>query len=544
MLRISTEITRIRETLAHALGDDMLITLTLLSLLAFCAAAWWSVRLLRRVRALQHNVEEAEARHRDYLDQVQHGGAVRRKIESQLLEKQQRLDRLAHHDQLTGLPNRLYLAAHLPAAMEEAKQRGLPLAVLFLDLDRFKHVNDTHGHETGDKLLQAVAKRVTEAVRSDDVVIRMGGDEFVVVLGTVKTVTQVHETASRITQTLSTPIVIDGRPLVTTASIGVSLYPRDGDDVGSLLRHSDTAMYQAKDRGRNNFQIFSPIMDRKLKERVAIEASLRAAIESAQLDVHYQPMVEIETRRLTALEALVRWRHPQQGYIPPSRFIPVAEETGLIVAIGDFVLRRVIADMVTWRSSGLTLVPVSINVSAGQLGRSNLREAIGELTEVNRIDPALLQIELTEGAMFEQPESRSGGESYENIVNELRALGVRIAIDDFGTGYSCLSYLKRWHVDYLKIDRSFVRDLVTDSNDHAIVGAVIAMARHLRIAVVAEGVEGWPQLDMLRKLGCKYAQGYLFAEPVAASKCRDFLSGQRLGLADLDQDVLRAASTG
>ena len=522
----------------------MLTTLTLLSLLAFCVAAGWSLRLLRRVRTLEHNVEEAEGRHRDYLEQVEHGGAVRRKIESQLLEKQQRLDRLAHHDQLTGLPNRLYLAAHLPEAMQEAKQRGLPLAVLFLDLDRFKHVNDTHGHETGDKLLQAVAKRVSEAVRSEDVVIRMGGDEFVVILSTVKTVTQVHETASRITQTLSTPIVIDGRPLVTTVSIGVSLYPRDGDDVGSLLRHSDTAMYQAKDRGRNNFQIFSPIMDRKLKERVAIEASLRAAIESAQLDVHYQPMVEIETRRLTGLEALVRWKHPQQGYIPPSRFIPVAEETGLIVAIGDFVLRRVIADMATWRASGLTLVPVSINVSAGQLGRSNLREAISELTEANHIDPALLQIELTEGAMFEQQESRSGGESYENIVNELRALGVRIAIDDFGTGYSSLSYLKRWHVDYLKIDRSFVRDLVTDSNDHAIVGAVIAMAKHLRITVVAEGVEGWPQLEMLRKLGCRFAQGYLFAEPVSAIKCRDFLNGRRLGLPDLDQDVLRTGSGG
>jgi diguanylate cyclase (GGDEF)-like protein len=520
----------------------MLTTFALLSLLAFCATALWAVRLVRRVRVLTHSVEEAEGRYREFIDQAEHGGAVRRKIEMQLLEKQQRLDRLAHHDQLTGLPNRLFLAAHLPIAMEEAKRRKLPLAVLFLDLDRFKHVNDTHGHETGDKLLQTVAMRVTEAVRSDDVVVRMGGDEFVVILSTVKSVTQVNETASRITATLSTPIIIDGRPLVTTVSIGVSLYPRDGEDVGSLLRHSDTAMYQAKDRGRNNFQIFSPVMDHKLKERVAIEASLRTAIETAQLDVHYQPLIEIETRRVTALEALVRWKHPTEGIIPPARFIAVAEETGLIVAIGDFVLRRVFADMVAWRSSGLTLLPVSINVSAGQLGRSNLREAISELTAATRIDPSLLQIELTEGAMFDQPESRSGGESYENVVNELRALGVRIAIDDFGTGYSSLSYLKRWRVDYLKIDRSFIRDLVTDSNDHAIVGAIIAMAKHLRITVVAEGVEGWPQLEMLRKLGCRYAQGYLFAEPVPASQCHDFFNGRRLGLADVETDVLRAAS--
>jgi len=317
------------------------------------------------------------------------------------------------------------------------------------------------------------------------------------------------------------------------------LYPRDGQDVGSLLRHSDTAMYQAKDRGRNNFQIFSPIMDRKLKERVAIEASLRTALESAQLDVHYQPVIEIETRRVTALEALVRWKHPVKGFVPPARFISIAEETGLIAGIGDFVLRRVFSDMVTWRNTGLTLVPVSINVSPGQLGRSNLRAAITDLTDSNQIDPSLLQIELTEGAMFEPVGPRNGGESYESIVNELRALGVRIAIDDFGTGYSSLSYLKRWHVDYLKIDRSFIRDLVTDSNDHAIVGAIIAMAKHLRISVVAEGVEGWPQLEMLRKMGCRFAQGYLFAEPAPASKCREFLNGRRLGLTDVETDILR-----
>ena len=519
----------------------MFTTIALISALVLCAVALWATKLVRQVRNLRHSMDEAESRHREFIEQAEHGGAIRRKIEAQLLEKQQRLDRLAHHDQLTGLPNRLFLAAHLPEAMQEAKRRKLPLAVLFLDLDRFKHINDTHGHETGDKLLQAVARRVTDAVRSDDVVIRMGGDEFVVILSAVKGVNQVNETAARITATLSDPIVIDGRPLVTTVSIGVSLYPRDGEDVGSLLRHSDTAMYQAKDRGRNNFQVFSPIMDRQLKERVAIEASLRTALESAQLDVHYQPLVDIETRKVTTLEALVRWKHPTEGFIPPARFIPVAEETGLIAAVGDFVLRRVVADIVAWRAAGAALVPVSINISAGQLARSNLHETISQLTQTHQIDPSLLQLELTEGALFEQLETRSG-EGQENVISDLRSLGVSIAIDDFGTGYSSLSYLKRWRVDYIKIDRSFVRDLVTDSNDRAIVGAIIAMAQHLRIKVVAEGVEGWPQLEMLRKLHCRYAQGYLFAEPVPAGKCLDFFKGRRLGLPGVETDVLRAAN--
>ncbi|MFL6619181.1 MAG: putative bifunctional diguanylate cyclase/phosphodiesterase, partial [Povalibacter sp.] len=305
--------------------------------------------------------------------------------------------------------------------------------------------------------------------------------------------------------------------------------------------HSDTAMYQAKERGRNNFQIFSPIMDRKLKERVAIEARMRDALEASRFDVHYQPLIEIETRRVVALEALVRWKDPEEGYIAPNRFIPVAEETGLIVPLGDFVLERVISHMKDWRRQGLNLVPVAVNVSAGQLRRANLRQRILELTKAAEIAPSLLQIELTEGAMFEQLESRQG-ESNEDAVSELRAMGLRIAIDDFGTGYSSLSYLKRWQVDYLKIDRSFVRDLVTDTSDSAIVGAIIAMAQHMKIKVIAEGVEAWSQLESLRRLGCRYAQGYLFAEPAPAAIAREFLNGRRLNLSDVDTDVFKVAT--
>jgi len=460
-----------------------------------------------------------------------HDVSLRRKIEAQLLEKQQHLDHLAHHDQLTGLPNRLFLAVHLPEAINEARRTGATLAVLFLDLDRFKHINDSRGHETGDKLLKTVAARVRSTVRDEDVVVRMGGDEFIVVLKNVKGPQQVNETASRINEALSAPVIVDGRPLVTTVSIGVSLYPRDGSDIGELLRHSDTAMYQAKDRGRNNFQLFSPGMDRKLKERIAIESSLRAAIDQKQLDVHYQPIIDIETHRVMGLEALLRWKHPLHGFVAPGRFIGVAEETGLIVPIGDFVLERVMSDAGRWREMGWSPVPVAVNISAVQLQRSDLPGTIRRLTQLHGMKPSMLQVELTESAVFEHREARSG-ETSEDGISKLRELGVRVAIDDFGTGYSSLSYLKRWRVDYVKIDRSFVRDLVTDMSDLAIVGAIIAMARHLNIQVVAEGIEGWQQLEKLRQLQCNLAQGFLFAKPTPASQCRRFLTGTPLDLTD------------
>ena len=306
-----------------------------------------------------------------------HDVTVRRKVETHLLEKHQHLDHLAHHDQLTGLPNRLYLQLHLPQAIEEARKTTTVLAVLFLDLDRFKHVNDSRGHETGDKLLKTVAQRIRATMRAEDVVVRMGGDEFIVILKGVKTTEQVNEAAGRINHALSAPMVIDGRTLVTTVSIGVALYPHDGADMGELLRHSDTAMYQAKDRGRNNFQLFSP------GHGPAPEGAHRHRVDacaprshSGQLDVHYQPIVDIESQAVVALEALLRWKHPNHGYVRPERFVNVAEEAGLIVPIGDFVLQRAIEDTVRWRQAGATLVPVAINVSAVQLQRANLADSI------------------------------------------------------------------------------------------------------------------------------------------------------------------------
>ena len=485
---------------------------------------------LQDVEVSGHALEIADRR---VLCFTAHDVSLRSKVEAQLLEKQQHLDHLAHHDQLTGLPNRLFLAAHLPGAIEEARRARHMLAVLFLDLDRFKHINDSRGHETGDKLLKTVAQRIRATMRTRDVVVRMGGDEFIVVLTDVQASEQVLEAAARINEALSNPVIVDGRPLVTTVSVGVSVFPRDGADMGELLRHSDTAMYQAKDRGRNNYQLFSPAMDRKLKERIAIETSLRVALQNHQLDVHYQPIIDISTNRVVAMESLLRWKHPTHGYVPPERFIAVAEETGLIVPIGEFVLERVVEDAARWRKTGCTVVPVAVNISAVQLQRSNLPDTIVKFTQKHGLKPSMLQLELTESAVFERREGRTG-ESNEDAVSRLRELGVRLAIDDFGTGYSSLSYLKRWRVDYLKIDRSFVRDLVTDLSDLAIVGAIIAMARHLNIQVVAEGIEGWQQLEKLRQLGCNLAQGYLFAKPAPEEQCRRFLTGVPLDLTEHD----------
>jgi diguanylate cyclase (GGDEF)-like protein/PAS domain S-box-containing protein len=468
---------------------------------------------------------------------------VRRTVENRLLQRHQHLDHLAHHDQLTGLPNRLYLAANFPDSIADAKRKGQRLAVLFLDLDRFKHINDSRGHEAGDKLLKTVAQRIRTTIRAEDVVVRMGGDEFVVVMKAVKSTDEVNEAAARINQALSAPMVVDGRTIVTTVSIGVAMYPRDGINMGELLRHSDTAMYTAKDRGRNNFQLFSPAMDRRLKERIAVESSLRTALESHQLDVHYQPIVDIESHRVVALEALLRWKHPNHGFVRPDRFVRISEEAGLIVPIGDFVLQRAIEDAVRWRQQGGTPVPVAINVSAVQLQRANLHESISRLTKQHGLEPSMLQVELTESAVFERREARAR-EASQDAVAKLRELGVHIAIDDFGTGYSSLSYLKRWRVDTLKIDRSFVRDLVTDMSDLAIVSAIIAMARHLHIQVVAEGIEGWPQLEKLRQLGCTYAQGYLFAQPAPACDCLRYLTGSALDLTEQLPMLDRLEATG
>ncbi len=479
---------------------------------------------------------------RDVLAFVTHDVSLRRKAEQQLIENQQRLDKMAHHDQLTGLPNRHYLTAFLPQAIEEAKAANTMLGVVFLDLDRFKHINDTRGHETGDKLLQEVAARLRTCVRESDVIIRMGGDEFVVVFRNVKSYDEVTLGAGRIIETLHRPIVIDRHSLQTTGSVGVSLYPRDGVDMIELLKHSDTAMYQAKDRGRNNVQMFSHAMNRKLKHRVAVEASLREALRLKQLDVHYQPFVNLITRKIVGLEALMRWSHPVHGMIPADQFIPVAEETGLIVPMGNFVLHRTLQTMSAWRKAGIPLVPVSLNVAPAQLQRGELQSTIATLLKTHNLRPEMLQLEMTERAVFDA--RLPAGENRQDTMARLRDFGIKIAIDDFGTGYSSLSYLKNWRVDVLKIDRSFVRDLVTDSSDLAIVSAIIAIARHLHIEVIAEGIEAYQQVEILRRLGCSVGQGFLFARPMPADEILKLLRDDAEPPKEEEEDMLAVFSAG
>jgi diguanylate cyclase (GGDEF)-like protein/PAS domain S-box-containing protein len=479
---------------------------------------------------------------RDVLAYVTHDVSLRRKAEQQLIENQQRLDKMAHHDQLTGLPNRHYLTAFLPQAIEEAKAAKTMLGVVFLDLDRFKHINDTRGHETGDKLLQEVATRLRTCVRDSDVVIRMGGDEFVVVFRNVKNYDEVTLGAGRIIETLNRSIVIDRHSLQTTGSVGVSLYPRDGSNMVELLKHSDTAMYQAKDRGRNNVQMFSHAMNRKLKHRVAVEASLREALRLKQLDVHFQPFVNLITRKIVGLEALMRWSHPVHGMIPADQFIPVAEETGLIVPMGNFVLHRTLQTMSAWRKAGIPLVPVSLNVAPAQLQRGELQSTISTLLKSHNLRPEMLQLEMTERAVFDS--HSPAGENRQDSMARLRDLGIKIAIDDFGTGYSSLSYLKNWRVDALKIDRSFVRDLVTDSSDLAIVSAIIAIARHLHIEVIAEGIEAYQQVEILRRLGCSVGQGFLFARPMPADEILKLLRDDAEPAKEEEEDMLAVFSAG
>jgi diguanylate cyclase (GGDEF)-like protein/PAS domain S-box-containing protein len=479
---------------------------------------------------------------RDVLAYVTQDISLRKKVQQQLIDNQTRLDRMAHHDQLTGLPNRHYLTSFLPQAIAEARAANTMLGVVFLDLDRFKHVNDTRGHETGDKLLQEVAKRLRQVVRESDVVIRMGGDEFVVVFQSVKSYDEVTQGSARIIEILNQPIVIDDQPLQTTGSVGVSMFPRDGTDMVELLKHSDTAMYQAKDRGRNNVQMFSQVMNRKLKHRVAVEASLREALRLGQLDVHYQPFINLQTRKVVGLEALMRWRHPTHGMIPADQFIPVAEETGLIVPMGNFVLNRTLQDMSAWRDAGVPLVPMSLNIAPAQLQRGDLQTTIASLLKARDIRPDMLQLEMTERAMFDS--RNPSGENRQDTMARLRDVGIKIAIDDFGTGYSSLSYLKHWRVDALKIDRSFVRDLVTDSNDLAIVSAIVAIARHLNIQVIAEGIEGYQQAEILRRVGCTVGQGYLFARPMAAERCIELLCDNAETDRSGETDMLAAFSAG
>jgi diguanylate cyclase (GGDEF)-like protein/PAS domain S-box-containing protein len=443
---------------------------------------------------------------------------TRRIAERQQRQNRRRLARLAHHDSLTGLPNRLYLQSKLPKLIVNADRDRSLLALMYIDLDHFKDVNDSLGHSSGDRLLASVAKRLRSCVASGDLVVRMGGDEFVVIATGLPAVSAVDYIARRIQETLSAPIDIDGVRLGVVVSIGISVYPSDGTNLEQLLKHADIALYQAKDRGRGNHQFFTDEMKASLTDRLELEQSLRRAVGTEQLFLDYQPSFDLNTGKPVSFEALARWNHPEMGLIPPGRFIPIAEQGSLILELGTWVLRRVCKQLAEWQSEGLPLLPVSINVTSRHFEHGRLVETVADLTREFDIDANLLHFEITESAVMHNSEQHLGA------LQALRNLGSRILIDDFGTGYSSLSYLKHLPIDTLKIDRAFVRDMATDPNDAAIVSAIIAVASSLGLHVVAEGVETSEQVQALLRLNCQTGQGFYFSRPISPDQCRIVLN--------------------
>jgi diguanylate cyclase (GGDEF)-like protein/PAS domain S-box-containing protein len=414
----------------------------------------------------------------------------------------------AQHDFLTGLPNRMLLNDRVNQAITSAPRHSKKVAVLFLDLDGFKHINDSLGHPIGDKLLQSIAKRLVGCVRGSDTVSRQGGDEFVVLLSEMEQQEDAAISALRMLEAVSQAHSIDQHDLHITASIGLSVYPDDGLDAETLIKNADTAMYQAKENGRQSYQFFKSAMNVRAVERQSIEESLRRALERKEFSLHFQPKVRLATGEITGAEALIRWTHPTRGPVSPATFIPVAEDCGLILPIGQWVLREACKQARAWLDAGLPLGTIAVNISSMEFRDDNFLESVFTTLSETGLDPKSLELELTESVLMKRAESAA------SVLKTLRARGVRIAVDDFGTGYSSLSYLRKFPIDALKIDQSFVRQITSAPDDTTIVTAVISMGRSLKLRVVAEGVETREELEFLRSHHCEEAQGYYFSRPV------------------------------
>lgn len=428
---------------------------------------------------------------------------------SSQLRNEEEIHRLAFYDTLTGLPNRTLFLDRLKQSLAQAVREGQQLAILFLDLDRFKIVNDTLGHAIGDKLLTCVAQRLRDCVREGDTVARLGGDEFVILLSSLHEQKQGFAMfAERILATLSRPVKISGRELFTTTSIGIAVFPVDGRTVGTLLQKADLAMYAAKDLGRNTYQFFSAEMNVRAQEKHDLEVKLRRALDNDELHLVYQPILDLQEGEITGIEALLRWEHPELGSVPPARFLPVAEETGLIFPIGDWVLREACRQARQWQQEGLPKMRIAVNLSGRQFTLPNLVDSIERILAETGLDPNLLEIELTESILME------GAEETILTLTDLKVRGINLSIDDFGTGYSSLIYLKHFPIHRIKIAQEFVRDIPGDKDDAAIVEAIIGMGHSLNLQVVAEGVETRAQLEFLRDRQCAEMQGYFFGPPM------------------------------
>jgi diguanylate cyclase (GGDEF)-like protein/PAS domain S-box-containing protein len=429
----------------------------------------------------------------------------------------------ATHDQLTGLPNRALFLDRLSHAIKRAERHKDTLAVVFVDLDKFKQINDTLGHAVGDVLLRSVASTLKSSVRDFDTVARLGGDEFVLLLDSPLGETMPALIAERIGQRLAEPVQLAGQDHVITGSMGISLYPNDGKQAEALLRQADIAMYRAKESGRNGFQFFTQEMQSRLDARVNLEQGLMRALQRGEFVLHYQPQVDIPSGRVIGMEALLRWESPELGLVPPMDFIPVAEESNLIVAIGAWVLDKACATLRAWRDADVPLVPVAVNVAASQFGSQDMEKVVRDVLERYQLAPGLLELELTESLSMDNPEGTI------ELMHRLKAIGVTMSIDDFGTGYSNLSYLKRFPVDKLKVDKSFTRGLTRDPEDFSIVTAVVRLAHSLGLRAIAEGVETAGQLELLAAEGCDEIQGYYFSRPLPEREAMALLqSGARM----------------
>jgi diguanylate cyclase (GGDEF)-like protein len=431
------------------------------------------------------------------------------------------LKRLALLDPLTKLPNRLLLEDRITQAIEHCRRNKLKCAVLFVDLDRFKIVNDSLGHSVGDDLLRAVGERLCTLVRAEDTVSRLGGDEFVILLGETRHVEGATAVAQKIVEVLGQAFSIHGRELHVTPSVGLSLYPQNGEDARTLITRADAAMYFAKQSGRNNFQVFTDQMNTFFPERLDLENDLWHALERQEFELHYQPKVDTQENRVVGMEALIRWRHPQRGLVPPIEFIPLAEETGLIVPIGRWVIEEACMQNRAWHDRGLRKLRVAVNISGVQFKQDDLLASIDHALTRSGLAPEFLEVEITESVVM-----KNAAEAIVTLQH-LRRAGVHISIDDFGTGYSSLSYLKRFPINTLKIDRSFIQDISKDKDDAAIVRAIIGLAHNLRLTVVAEGVETKQQLQFLQSLGGDEYQGYFVSKPLPAAEFEKFLQANR-----------------
>jgi diguanylate cyclase (GGDEF)-like protein len=434
------------------------------------------------------------------------------------------IEHLAYHDALTGLPNRPLFMDRLIVAVAQAHRANQRLAVFFLDLDRFKDINDSLGHSIGDQLLKEVAERIRRCVRDGDTVARFGGDEFTLLVPRIETVEEAAKTAQKILETLKIPFFIHDRELFVSTSIGISIHPIDGTDPETLVRNADTAMYRAKDQGRDNYQLYAPAMNARALERLALENMLRKAVAQKELVLYYQPLVDVNSRAIIGLEALIRWNHPELGLLSPAHFISVAEVSGLIIPIGQWVLMTACRQLKVWHRKLDHRITMSVNLSARQFSQPDLVDQVRRAIDESGIDPRCLELEITESNAMQNADNTI------YTLRDLKALGVRIAMDDFGTGYSSLNYLKRFPIDTLKLDQMFVRDVTTDASDAAIVSAVITMAHSLRLTVVAEGVETEQQFAFLQEKGCDKIQGYLYSAPFAADELEPYLARQRAGL--------------